>query len=365
MSSQKETKSKVYFIPATREDGNEALAKKAEKIFQNVGFKKQIEKSSFVALKIHFGEKKNVGFIKPQWLIDIINQIKSITPRVFLTDSNTLYVGNRSNSVEHLQLAWEHGFTLDALGIPVVIADGLIGRDDDEIQVNLSRIKSAKIANAILHSDVIVCLSHFTGHILTGFGGALKNLGMGCASRAGKLEQHSDVHPWVNQKLCDNCGVCFDYCPTQAIVEKDESAFIVEEKCIGCGECLVVCNLGAVKFNWDSDSVRVQEKMSEYAYSIWQHVKGKISFINFLLKITKDCDCMAEDQPAIVEDIGILGSLDPVAVDQASVDLVNKKSGKDILRANYDLDWSRQFDHGAKIGLGNRDYELIEIGVAS
>ena len=353
--------SKVFFIPARREDGNEALAKKAEKLFLKIGLKGQIEKDSFVALKIHFGEKGNTGFLKPQWLVNIINQIKSITPRVFLTDSNTLYVSKRSNSVDHLLLAGEHGFSQDALGIPVVIADGLIGRDDDEIQVNLTRIKAAKVASVFLSSDALVCLSHFTGHILTGFGGALKNLGMGCASRAGKLEQHSDVHPWVNPKLCSNCGVCFDYCPAQAIVEKGESAFIIDEKCIGCGECLVVCNLGAIKFNWDSDSLRVQEKMSEYAYSVWHYLRGKISFINFLLEITKDCDCMSTDQPAIVEDIGILGSLDPVAVDQASVDLVNKRSGKDLLRAGYDVDWSVQLKHGVQIGLGNRDYELIKL----
>jgi uncharacterized Fe-S center protein len=354
-------KSQVFFIPAAREDGNKALAEKAEKIFLKIGLRRYIEKKSFVAMKIHFGEKGNVGFIKPQWLVKIINQIKSITSRVFLTDSNTLYVGKRSNSLDHLSLAREHGFTQEALGIPVIIADGLIGRDDDEIQVDLSRVKSAKIAGAILDSDMLVCLTHFTGHILTGFGAAIKNLGMGCASRAGKLEQHSDVHPWVNPKLCNNCGVCFDYCPSQAIMEKEDSAFIVEEKCIGCGECLVVCNSGAVKFNWDSDSVRVQEKMSEYAFSVWKHLKGKISFINFLIKVTKDCDCMAQDQQAAVEDIGILGSLDPVALDQASVDLVNKRGGKDILRAGYDLDWSVQLSHGNKIGLGSRDYELIKL----
>ena len=354
-------KSQVFFIPAAREDGNEALAEKAEKIFLQTGLRSQIKKNSFVAMKIHFGEKGNTGFIKPGWIVKIINQIKGVTSRVFLTDSNTLYVGKRSNSLDHLALAREHGFTLEALGIPVIIADGLIGRDDDEIKVDLSRVKSAKISSAVLDSDMLVCLTHFTGHILTGFGAALKNLGMGCASRAGKLEQHSDVHPWVNPKLCDNCGVCIDYCPSQAIVEKGDSTFIVEEKCIGCGECLVVCNHGAVKFNWDSDSVRVQEKMSEYAFSVWKHLKGKISFINFLLKVTKDCDCMAQDQKPIVGDIGILGSLDPVALDQASVDLVNKRSGKDMLRAGYDLDWSVQLSHGVKIGLGSRDYELIEL----
>lgn len=353
--------SKVYFIPAKREEGNEVLAQKAERVFLKTALHEQIENDSFVALKIHFGEKGNTGYIKPQWIINIIRQIKKITSRVFITDSNTLYVGNRSNSVDHLLLAEEHGFKPEILGIPVIIADGLTGRDDGEIQVNLKRVKSARVASAFMSSDALVCLSHFTGHIQTGFGGAIKNLGMGCASRAGKLEQHSDVHPWINYKLCRNCGVCFDYCPAEAIVEKDEKAFIIEEKCIGCGECLVVCNIGAVKFNWDSDSLRVQEKMSEYAYSLWYFFKDRINFINFLVNVTKDCDCMSKDQPVVVEDIGILGSLDPVAIDQASADLVNEKSGKDILRAGYDMDWSIQLEHGVEIGLGSRDYELIKL----
>ncbi|MBL7082728.1 MAG: DUF362 domain-containing protein [Candidatus Aminicenantes bacterium] len=353
--------SKVYFIPAKREDGNEVLAQKAERVFLKTALHEQIENDSFVAIKIHFGEKRNTGYIKPQWIINIIRQIKKITSRVFITDSNTLYVGSRSNSVEHLLLAEEHGFKPEILGIPAIIADGLIGRDDGEIQVNLKHVKSAKVGSLFLNSDAMICLSHFTGHIQSGFGGAIKNLGMGCASRAGKLEQHSDVHPWINSKLCSNCGVCFDYCPAQAIVEKGDKAFIIEDKCIGCGECLVVCSVGAVKFNWDSDSVRVQEKMSEYAYSLRHFFNGRINFINFLIEVTKDCDCMSKDQPAVVEDIGILGSLDPVAIDQASADLVNEKSGKDILRAGYDMDWSVQLEHGVEIGLGSRHYDLIKL----
>jgi len=353
--------SKVYFIPAKREDGNEVLAQKAERVFLKTALHEQIKNDSFVAIKIHFGEKRNTGYIKPQWIINIINQIKRITSRVFISDSNTLYVGSRSNSVDHLLLAEEHGFKPEILGIPAIIADGLIGGDDGEIQVNLKHVKSAKVASAFMSSDALVCLSHFTGHIQTGFGGAIKNLGMGCASRAGKLEQHSDIHPWINSKLCRNCGVCFDYCPAQAIVEKGDKAFIIEDKCIGCGECLVVCSVGAVKFNWDSDSVRVQEKISEYAYSLGHFFNGRINFINFLIEVTKDCDCMSKDQPAVVEDIGILGSLDPVAIDQASADLVNEESGKDILRAGYDMDWSVQLEHGVEIGLGSRDYDLIKL----
>ncbi len=353
--------SRVFFIPAKREEGNEALAAKAGRIFLETGLLDKIDDKSFVALKIHFGEQGNTGFIKPHWLMDIIKQIKSKTSRIFLTDSNTLYVGKRSNSVEHLRLAWDHGFTPENVGVPIIIADGLKGQDDAEVEVNLKRVKTIKIGSAFFNSDVLVCLSHFTGHGLSGFGAAIKNLGMGCASRAGKLDQHSEVHPWVNPKYCTDCGLCFDHCPSEAIVHKEDKAFIIEEKCIGCGECLVVCSVGAVKFRWDSDVIRVQEKMSEYAFGLWESFKGNAGCINVLLKITKDCDCMAEDEPAIVDDIGILGSLDPVAVDQASVDLLIERSGRDILKVGYDVDWSVQLQHGVEIGLGSREYELIKL----
>lgn len=354
-------KSDVFFIPAQRDEGDETLAVKAEKVFEKLGFSKKIDKDSFVACKIHFGEEGNKGYIRPSWLTNIFKVLRKKTQKVFLTDTNTLYPGKRSNSAEHLQLAWNHGFSVGTVGVPVIIADGLIGRDEEEIKVNLRRIKSAKIASAFLHTDALLCLAHFTGHILTGFGASLKNLGMGCASRAGKLEQHSDVHPWVNPKLCENCGICLDYCPSDAIVQKEGHVSIVKEKCIGCGECLVVCTAGAVKMRWDEDSRRVQEKMTEYAFSVWKKFHGNIGFMNFLTKITKDCDCMSQDQRPIVEDIGILGSEDPVAVDKASVDLINSRSGKDVFRANYDVDWSVQLKHGEKIGLGTTEYELIEL----
>jgi len=351
----------VYFIRAKLDDGPELLSEKAKKVFLNIGLVEEIEEKSFVALKIHFGEKGNTGYIKPPWLGGIINKISRQKPRVFITDSNTLYTGSRSNSVDHLRLALEHGFSPENLGLPVIIADGLIGQDDGEIQVNLSRIKSAKIAATFLHLDVLICLSHFTGHTLTGFGGAIKNLGMGCASRAGKLEQHSDIHPWINKKKCTNCGICLDYCSAQAITQQDGCALIDKEKCIGCGECLVVCKPGAVKWHWDQDSIRVQEKMAEYAYALHFFLKNKVGHLNFLLRVTKDCDCMAQDEPPIVEDIGILASSDPVAIDKASVDLVNRQSGKDILKEGYKVDWSVQLKHGERIGLGVMDYELIEL----
>ena len=354
-------KSQVYFFPASGQESSESLAHKVAALFSNLGLPEKIVPEAFVALKIHFGEKGNTGFIKPPCLSEMIREIGKRRARAFFTDTNTLYVGNRSNSVDHLNLAAEHGFSQEKTGIPTIIADGLIGRDDDEVAVDLPRIQSAKVASAILNSDVLVCLNHFTGHISTGVGAAIKNLGMGCASRAGKLEQHSDAHPRVNPKVCTNCGVCLDYCPAGAIIQTDGSAYIVNEKCIGCGECLVVCSVGAVKHRWDQDYIRVQEKMAEYAFAVMKRFQERIGFINFVLTITKDCDCMSTKGKIIADDVGILASLDPVALDKASVDLVIERSGTDVLRKANEVDWAVQFRHGEKIGLGRMAYELVSL----
>jgi len=356
-------KSKVYFIPADGGESPEALADKTRTIYLATGLNEKLEKDDFTALKIHFGEVKNTGYIRPQWLTGLIWEIRQKTSRAFLTDTNTLYIGNRSNSVDHIRLAWSHGFTPQIVGIPVIIADGLIGHDKYEAKGAQARTSSSKIATAILDSDAFVCLTHVTGHVQTGLGAAIKNMGMGCASRAGKLDQHSVVHPRVNAKQCRNCSVCFAFCPADAIVQAEGHVTINPAKCIGCGECLVVCKPGAIKMKWDEDSRRLQEKLAEYAFRVHSHFKGKTAFLNFLIKITKDCDCMAKDDPRTVEDIGILGSLDPVAADQATADLVIKHGrGKDALRKGYDIDWSIQLSHGAKIGLGRTAYDLVELG---
>jgi len=350
----------VFFIPAGEHEGSSGLSEKTKKIFQKLNFNKKIDKDSLVALKIHFGEKGNKGYIKPWWLLDTVQLIKKHTHRVFFTDTNTLYVGSRSNAPDHMMLAQGHGFDGKKIGIPVIIADGLIGRNDDDIPIKKPRISTARIASLFVDSDVLMCLSHFTGHALTGFGAAIKNLGMGCASRAGKLDQHSDVHPRVNPKYCDLCQTCFDFCPKQAIKEKDGKAFIDTDKCIGCGECMVVCPRGAVKITWDSDNIRIQEKMAEYAFAVSRIFGEKIIYINFLIHLTEDCDCMCKGAPPFMDDIGILASYDPVALDQASVDMVNEKSGEDVLKAKNGVDWSVQLKHGESIGLGSRDYRILK-----
>ena len=354
-------KATVCFAPADGRESAETLSAKTRSAYLATGFNGRLGEGDFTALKIHFGEVANTGYIKPAWLAGLIWEIRQKTPHAFLTDSNTLYVGNRSNSIDHLRLAWSHSFTPEATGLPVIIADGLIGRDKQEPRSAQARTSSSKIASAILDADALVGLAHVTGHVQTGLGAALKNIGMGCASRAGKLDQHSVTHPRVNAKQCRNCSVCMSFCPEAAIVQAEGHVVIEPAKCIGCGECLVVCKYGAIKMKWDEDSLRLQEKMAEYAKRVLDHFKGKAVFVSFLIQVTKDCDCMAKNQKPIVPDIGILASLDPVAIDQATAELlVAAGGGKDPLRGGYDIDWSGQLAHGEKIGLGTRAYKLVE-----
>lgn len=356
-------KSPVYLIPATAQEPAEALSEKARKAYLATGFNDGIAEDAFTALKIHFGEVGNTGHIKPPWLAGLIGEIRRKTKHAFLTDSNTLYMGQRSNSIDHLRLAWSHGFTPEATGLPVIIADGLIGRDKQEPGGAQARTASSKIASAILDSDNLVCLTHVTGHVQTGLGAAIKNMGMGCASRAGKLEQHSVTHPRVSAKQCRDCGVCAAFCPEAAIVQAEGHVVIDPARCIGCGECLVVCKHGAIKMTWDEDAVRIQEKLAEYAFRVFAHFKGRAVFLNFLTQVTKDCDCMARSPKRIVDDIGILASPDPVAIDQATADLlVASGRGGDPLRAGYDIDWSAQLRHGETMGLGTTRYDLVEVG---
>jgi len=355
-------KSRVYFSPAAESDSPDVLSRKTRSILLRTGFIDALAPEDFTALKIHFGEKGNIGHLKPSWLRGVVAEVKQKTSRAFLTDSNTLYTGPRSNSVEHIGLAWSHGFTPDILDIPIIIADGLTGGDFGETRGEQTRIAAAKIAGAFLVSDALLGLTHVTGHVQTGIGASIKNLGMGCASRAGKLDQHAVVHPRVNVKACRNCGLCRDHCPAGAIVQEQGHVVIDGERCTGCGECLVACKFNAIRIRWDEDSRRIQEKVAEYALLVGRRFSKKIAFLNFLIRITKDCDCMAKNQPPIVEDIGILGSTDPVAVDQAAADLVLERAGGlDVFRRGYDIDWNHQFAYAEKIGLGSTTYELVDV----
>ncbi len=322
-----------------------------------------IKENSFVALKIHFGEIGNNAYLKSENVKPLIDRVRSLKALPFLTDANTLYKGTRSDAVNHMLTAYKHGYDFKDIGVPVIIADGLTGKESVQVGVNLKHFKEVKIAAAAFHAESLIVLTHFKGHELTGFGGALKNMGMGLGSRAGKQMMHADVRPDINKEKCTACGCCIRWCPTSAIRMENNKAVIDKSKCIGCGECIASCKYGAVAISWTGSSSSVQEKMAEYFYGVWKDKKDKMVFFSFLTDVTPNCDCYAFNDPPVVPDIGLLASYDPVAIDQASVDLVNKKSGsKDKFREIYpDIDWSVQLSYAESLGIGARNYKLTEI----
>ncbi|MFH1709582.1 MAG: DUF362 domain-containing protein [bacterium] len=316
-----------------------------------------IKENSLVALKVHFGEIGNTAYLKPENVKPLIGKLKELKALPFLTDANTLYKGTRADAVNHMLTAYKHGYDLQNVGVPVIIADGLTGKEAIQVSVNLKHFKEVKIAAAACHANSMIVLTHFKGHDLTGFGGALKNVGMGLGSRAGKQMMHADVRPAVKTEKCTACGSCVKWCPTSAIKMVTNKAFIDKSRCIGCGECIASCNFGAIAISWAGSSASVQEKMVEYFYGAWKDKKDKMVFFNFMTDISPNCDCYGWNDPPVTADIGLLASYDPVAIDQASIDLV-----KDKFRKIYpDIDWSVQLSYAESLGIGNRNYKLTEI----
>jgi len=367
--------SKVFFTDL-RASSKENLLDKVDKLFEAAGFSEIIEPKDLVALKIHFGEKGNTGYIRPQFVRRIVDKVKGCQGKPFLTDANTLYVGSRSNAVDHLQTAVENGFDYAVVNCPLVIADGLTGKEYINVHIEGGKhLQEVKIGSAAYHSDAIIAVTHFKGHELTGFGGALKNLGMGLGSRSGKQIMHSDVLPSVTEDKCIACGRCSEWCPAGAIeVEESAVAVIDKDKCIGCGECTVTCTEGAIKVSWKTTPDIIQEKIAEFTAGVLKNKKGKAGYITFLMNVTPECDCVSFSDVPLVHDIGILASKDPVAIDQACIDLVNKArvlhssriggtpDVEDKFRAVHKhVDWSVQLAHGEKLGLGSRDYGLIQL----
>ncbi len=258
--------------------------------------------------------------------------------------------------------AEKHGFTIKRTGAPFIMADGLRGDTERKVVINGLVYKEVDIAGEILAADALIAVSHPTGHIGCGFGACIKNLGMGLSSRKGKLRQHSSVKPKIKAAICVNCGMCIKWCPENAIIEQGEKAFIITEKCIGCGECLAVCNFDAVNYNWGVESAGLQKSIAEHALGVIKDKEGKGLFINVLVNMTRECDCMNVKQTPFIPDIGVLASNDPVAIDQATLDLTEKNSKVNIGKASFPhLDPSIQLEHGEKIGLGSREYELISV----
>jgi uncharacterized Fe-S center protein len=376
-------KSNVFFADLKVSSGK-TLFDKLDTLLDHTHLKEKVREKDLVAIKLHFGERGNTAFVRPIFLRKIVDRVKQCRGKPFLTDTNTLYTGARSEAVSHLTTAYEHGFTESVVGAPVLIADGLRGNSAMKVRIDKPLFTTVSIAHAICMADVLISVAHFKGHELSGFGGALKNLGMGCASHEGKLSQHSNISPQVKGKACKGCELCLTWCPQEAISMispesgsniKHPIAFIDSQKCIGCAECILTCPTGAILIQWNETIPIFQKKMVEYAYGAVQKKKRKSLYLNFLTQITPACDCNVFSDAPIVNDIGILSSEDAVAIDQASVDLVNSETGNwssklsenwepggDKFRAIYpEVDWNIQLSYAEEIGLGTRHYDLIKI----
>jgi uncharacterized protein len=366
--------SSVYYIDM-KASFKENLVTKLGRLMESAGVAEIVHKRDLVALKLHFGEMGNTAFVRPPFLRKIVGTVKDLGAKPFLTDANTLYTGSRTDAVSHLETATFNGFAYSGVDAPIVIADGLKGKSETPVVVDLNHFKQVYIGSAIVDADALISVAHFKGHELAGFGGTLKNLGMGCASRKGKLAQHSKLGPNVKRKKCIGCGDCCGHCSQGAISVSEKKARIDPELCIGCGECIPVCPQEAIQIRWARSIPLFMEKMVEYTLGVLQGKEARSLFINFLTDISPACDCVPYNDAPMVRDIGILASRDPVAIDMASADLVNgeealagsvlkenRGAGDDKFRAVYPrVDWGFQFEYAEKLGLGSRDYDLIKI----
>jgi len=358
-------KSKVYFMDF---ETNVSLLVKFKTLLTKMGFNDVDLNKKYVAIKLHFGEPGNLAYIRPNYVRVVGDLIKENKGIAFLTDANTLYVGKRKNAIEHIESAYLNGFNPFVTGCQVIIADGVKGTDDVELEVNGEFVKTAKVGRAICDADIIVSMNHVKGHGLAGFGGAIKNIGMGCASRAGKYELHSSGKPVVRSSNCKACGICIKNCAHEAISIVDNIASIDDKKCLCCGRCIGICLFDAIKVDWNEGSTNMNKKTVEYTHAI---LKDKIGIhINFIMDVSPDCDCESCNNRPFVGNIGILASFDPLAIDKASVDLINqatlingykKTQDTNIKSIHKNTNYEALFEHGVKMKLGNLDYELVKI----
>lgn len=369
------TKSKVYFTDMRCEIGDSLIAK-TRRVVEAAGFKDLVVDGKFVAVKLHFGELGNLSYLRPNYARLVADMVKENGGVPYLTDCNTLYVGKRKNALEHMDTANMNGFNPMSTGCQIIIGDGLRGTDDVEIPVvNGKYVETAKIGRAIVDSDVLITLNHFKCHELTGMGGAIKNLAMGCASRRGKMEMHSAGKPSVKEKKCVGCGRCIRNCAQDAITITGKKASIDHGKCVGCGRCIGACPFDAVVASMDEDKDILNSKMVEYASAV---LRDRPSFhITVICDVSPYCDCHGENDAPVIPDVGILASFDPVALDKACVDLVQKQPiipgsrlhdnckgcrPDDLLTCNHpNTRWQSHFEHAEEMGFGSSDYELVEI----
>lgn len=369
-------KAKVYFADFRAPSWRENLPQKLARLMMTAGFGGIDMDGKYVAVKLHFGEPGNLAYLRPNWAKVVVDLVKAQGGRPYLTDCNTLYVGGRKNALDHIESAYVNGFSPFSTGCHILIGDGLKGTDEVLVPVDGGEhVKEAKIGRAVMDADVLISLTHFKGHEQTGMGGTLKNIGMGCGSRAGKMEMHSAGTPYVKQKKCIGCGACVKICAHDAPSITDGKAAIDPDKCVGCGRCLGVCPKDAILAANDEAPAILNRKIAEYTKAV---VDGRPCFhVSLVLDISPNCDCHGENDAPIAPDVGMFASFDPVALDQACADAVNAqpalpgsalsdgawncKCGDHFASLHPDTDWRVCLEHGEKIGLGTREYELIKI----
>ena len=369
-------KSKVYYT-SFKTSYTENIPQKLRRLILTAGIRNIDFADKYAAIKIHFVELGNLAFLRPNYAKVVVDVIKEQGGKAFLTDCNTLYVGSRKNALDHLDTAYENGFTPFSTGCHVLIADGLKGTDEVLVPVDGEYVTEAKIGRAIMDADVFISLTHFKGHEGTGFGGALKNIGMGSGSRAGKMEMHCDGKPFVNQEECIGCGMCTRVCAHEGVSVAGKKASIDHDKCVGCGRCIGVCPKDAVTPGENSGGDVLNCKIAEYSKAICQD--RPCFHISIICDVSPNCDCHAENDIPIIPDVGMFASFDPVALDVACADACNrqpvipgsvlsenKKHDHDETHDHFhvthpDTNWRTCVEHAQKIGLGSMEYELIEI----
>ena len=373
-------KSKVYFTDFRTNIGT-GLPTKLQRLLKKAGIQTIDMEGKFVAIKMHFGELGNISYLRPNYARAVVDLVKELGGKPYLTDCNTMYPGSRKNALEHLECAWQNGFTPLTVGCPILIGDGLKGTDDVAVPVvGGEYVKEARIGRAVMDADIFISLSHFKGHEMTGFGGAIKNIGMGCGSRAGKKEQHSSGKPYIDAESCRGCRRCLKECANDGLIfdEETRKMSVNDANCVGCGRCLGACNFDAISFHNDNANELLNCKMAEYTKAV---VDGRPHFhISLIVDVSPNCDCHSENDAPILPNIGMFASFDPLALDWACVDACMKahpmpnsqlsdrmgKHGfvdlKDPFRNSTPAsEWRSCLEHAEKIGLGSREYDLIVI----